>query len=295
MVEAVKTSGLRNVVAGESSISTIDGERGILSYRGIDIHELARHSTFEEVVYLLHQGSLPTRERAAGLHGAARARARRPRCPARGAARAAADHASHDHAPHRGLRAGRPRPRRGQDDGLPATARKAIRLVAQMATAGGRHRPRANGPDPVAPDAQLSPRRQLPLHAVAASGPRTSAARAMDVALILHADHEFNASTFAARVAASTLADMHGAITAALATLKGPLHGGANEAVMQMLEEIGRAGARRGVGARDAGRQAQDHGLRPRRLQDRGPARHPPARAVRSASARRRGQRKWYE
>src|SRR5207244_2111171 len=95
------------------------------------------------------------------------------------------------------------------------------------------------GRDPVPPDPALSHAANF-LYMLTGERPRPEAERAMDVALILHADHEFNASTFAARVAASTLADVHGAMTAALATLKGPLHGGANEAVMKMLEEIGR-------------------------------------------------------
>jgi citrate synthase len=98
-----------------------------------------------------------------------------------------------------------------------------------------------NGLEPVAPDATL-PHAANFLRMLKGTPPSPSAARAMDVALVLHADHEFNASTFAARVAASTLADIHGAVTAALATLKGPLHGGANEAVMRMLEAVGDPG-----------------------------------------------------
>jgi citrate synthase len=238
MVEAVKSSGLRNVVAGESSISTIDGDRGLLSYRGIDIHELARHSTFEEVVFLLHKGGLPTREHLQafkahlarerpvpdGLLSVVRAlpRTTHPMTTLRTAVSALGGFDPD-----------------GAEDSLPATSRKAIRLVTQMATVVAAIDRVRNGRTPVAPDAQLSLAANF-LYMLSGERPSPSAARAMDVALILHADHEFNASTFAARVAASTLADIHGAITAALATLKGPLHGGANEAVMQALEEIGR-------------------------------------------------------
>jgi citrate synthase len=238
MAEAVKPAGLRNVVAGESSISTIDGERGILSYRGIDIHELARHSTFEEVAYLLHKGSLPTREQLDAFRG--QLARERPIPDALLSVIRALPRTAHPMTTLRtavsalgGLDAD------ADDDGLPATSRKALRLVAQMATVVAAVDRVRNGRAPVAPDAQLSHAANF-LYMLGGERPGESAARAMDLALILHADHEFNASTFTARVAASTLADIHGALTAALATLKGPLHGGANEAVMRALEEIGR-------------------------------------------------------
>jgi citrate synthase len=125
----------------------------------------------------------------------------------------------------------------GEDHGEAARARKAIRLTAQMATAVAAIDRLRRGLEPVAPDPALSHAANF-LFMLRGTPPSPSEARAMDVALVLHADHEFNASTFAARVAASTLADIHGAVTAALATLKGPLHGGANEAVMQMLEAV---------------------------------------------------------
>jgi citrate synthase len=238
MAEAVKSAGLRNVVAGESAISTIDGERGILSYRGIDIHELARHSTFEEVVFLLHRGALPRRDELQAFR-VPLAR-ERPIPDALLSVVRALPRGTH---PMTTLRTavsalGGLDPD-AQDDGLPAAARKGLRLTAQLATVVAALDRVRNGRSPVAPDAQLSHAANF-LYMLTGERPGDAAARAMDVALILHADHEFNASTFAARVAASTLADMHGAITAALATLKGPLHGGANEAVMQALEEIGR-------------------------------------------------------
>ncbi len=238
MSGAVKQGGgLRNVVAGESRISTIDGERGILSYRGIDIHELAAHSTFEETVFLLHEGSLPTRAQLAALQ-ADLARERGVPAPVEAIARAL-PRGAHPMASLRtvvsALGALDPD---AEDETEPARVRKARRLTAQMATLVALVERVRKGLPAVAPDPGL-PHAANFLYMLTGARPSPSAARAMDVALVLHADHEFNASTFAARVAASTLADMHGAITAALATLKGPLHGGANEAVMHVLEEIG--------------------------------------------------------
>ena len=229
--------GLRNVVAGESALSSIDGERGVLAYRGIDIHALAEQSTFEEVVFLLHRGRLPGRaELADFIQALARERSVPPPAVSLLGLLPASTH------PMTSLRTlvsalGAFDPD-GNDDTPPAVARKALRLTAQMATLVALIDRTRKGKPPVPPDPGLSHAANF-LYMLTGERPRPEAERAMDVALILHADHEFNASTFAARVAASTLADIHGAITAALATLKGPLHGGANEAVMKMLEEIG--------------------------------------------------------
>ncbi|HEY2942587.1 MAG TPA: citrate synthase [Vicinamibacteria bacterium] len=239
MADSVKQgAGLRNVVAGESSICSIDGERGVLAYRGIDIHALGEQSTFEEVVFLLHRGKLPRKvELTAFTQELARERA----VPAEAIAILELFPTSTH--PMTSLRSvvsalGAFDPD-GGDDSAPANARKALRLTAQMAALVALVERVRHGRDPVPPDPALSHAANF-LYMLTGERPRPEAERAMDVALILHADHEFNASTFAARVAASTLADVHGAITAALATLKGPLHGGANEAVMKMLEEIGR-------------------------------------------------------
>ena len=238
MADTVKQgAGLRNVVAGESSISSIDGERGILAYRGIDIHALAEQSSFEEVSFLLHRGKLPTRAELAAFTQEL-ARERPVPAPTVSVLRLfpASTH------PMTSLRSavsalGAFDPD-ADDDTPPANARKALRLTAQMATVVALVERARRGRDPVAPDPSLSHAANF-LYMLTGGRPRPEAERAMDMALVLHADHEFNASTFAARVAASTLADMHGAITAALATLKGPLHGGANEAVMKTLQEIG--------------------------------------------------------
>jgi 2-methylcitrate synthase len=229
--------GLRNVAVAESAISSIDGTRGILAYRGIDIHALAEHSTFEEVVFLLHRGALPTRSQVQSFRGEL---SRQRAVPDElFSVMRALPRSSH---PMTTLRsaisaAGALDPE-AEDDSEPARQSKALRLTAQMATVVAAIERLRSGRAPVAPDPML-PHAANFLYMLTGERPGDSAARAMDVALVLHADHEFNASTFAARVAASTLADMHGAITAAIATLKGPLHGGANEAVMQMLEAIG--------------------------------------------------------
>jgi citrate synthase len=234
--EAKPAAGLRNVVAGESGISSIDGQRGVLAYRGIDIHELAERSSFEEVVFLLHRGTLPTRPQLEEL----RATLSRERAVPAGVVDLLRRLPAGTH-PMTALRTavsalGAFDPE-GNDDAEPARKRKAVRLTAQMATLVAALDRLRHGAEPVPPDPALSHAANF-LFMLTGSPPSAAAARAMDVALVLHADHEFNASTFAARVAASTLADIHGAITAALATLKGPLHGGANEAVMQMLEAV---------------------------------------------------------
>jgi citrate synthase len=229
--------GLRNVVAGESRISSIDGERGVLAYGGIDIHALAEESGFEEVVFLLHEGRLPTRSELDTLRSArAGARPVPPEVIALLRSLPATTH------PMTALRTavsalGAFDPDAGDDSGA-ACRRKARRLVAQMATLVALVDRLRRGQEPVAPEAGLSHAANF-LAMLKGKRPSAPAERALDVAFVLHADHEFNASTFAARVAASTLADVHGAITAAIATLKGPLHGGANEAVMRTLEAVG--------------------------------------------------------
>ena len=238
MAEAARAggTGLRNVVVGESGISSIDGVRGALSYRGIDIHDLAEHSTFEETAWLLHEGTLPRRGDLEA-YGAALARERTVPADVVEVVRRTSN--SHPMATLRtavsALGALDPD---GDDDGEAARVRKSRRLIAQMSTLTAIIERVRTGRPPVAPDPALGHAANF-LYMLTGVRPAPDVARAMDMALVLHADHEFNASTFAARVAASTLADVHGAITAALATLKGPLHGGANEAVMKSLEAIG--------------------------------------------------------
>jgi len=228
--------GLEGIVATTSSICYIDGDRGVLAYRGIDIHELADHSTFEETCYLLWFGKLPTRAELRDLHE--RMAAERKLDPAiikflRDAPRSAL--------PMDVLRTAvsalsfyDPDDRKNDHE---ANVAKAIRLTSQIAMIVAAYDRIRKGQPVVEPDRSLSHAANF-LLLLNGKRPSTTAARALDIALILHADHELNASTFAARVTAATLSDMHSAITSAIGALKGPLHGGANEAVFRILETI---------------------------------------------------------
>jgi citrate synthase len=232
-----RVQGLADVTAADSSICYIDGARGILSYRGIDIHELAEKSTFEEVCFLLWEGRLPRREELTAL----RAEIGRERAVSRESLSLLATLARTS-TPMDALRTSVSAladsdPDSG-DMSLPANRRKAVRLTGQMATiVAAFHRLRSG--KPVVPPDPGRTHAQDFLRMLNGETAPSAAVRALDVALVLHADHEFNASTFAARVTAATLSDMHSAITSAIGTLKGPLHGGANEAVIRMLMEIG--------------------------------------------------------
>ena len=230
------TKGLEGIVATNSSICYIDGDRGILAYRGIDIHELADNSTFEETCYLLWFGRLPKRDelnslrqRLADERHLDRAiiqllreapKTALPMDVLRTAVSALAfydpDLKSNDHE---------------------ANVRKAIRLTSQIAMIVASYDGIRKGKPVVEPDKSLSHAANF-LLMLNGEKPSPTAERALDIALILHADHELNASTFAARVTAATLADMHSAVTAAVGALKGALHGGANEAAFRLMEKI---------------------------------------------------------
>ncbi len=227
--------GLEDVVALESRICFIDGQKGRLIYRGYDIRDLAAASTFEEVAYLLWYGRLPTLAQLDELRGRLAALRELPAALAQ------------------------------QLDELPASAhpmdilRTAVsalallepdetrpgatsiggaqRLTAALPTILGRFHRRRSGGRPMEARPNLSAAAYL-LYALLDREPTELETRAVDVALILHADHELNASTFSARVTASTLSDLYSSITSAVGTLKGPLHGGANERVMELLDEI---------------------------------------------------------
>jgi len=229
--------GLENVVAADSSICYIDGERGILSYRGIDIHELADHSTFEEVCFLLWEGRLPRREELDGLRRSIGAERALPR-PMLELLSSLVPHLIPMDAVRTMVSALAETDPDVADMSLPGNRRKAVRLTGQIATMVAAHHRIRQGQSVVEPDPSLGHAEDF-LRMLNGAKPSLEAVRAFDMALVLHADHELNASTFAARVTAATLADMHSAITSAVATLKGPLHGGANEAVIRMLFEIG--------------------------------------------------------
>src|SRR5438477_1689239 len=229
-------SGLEDTVATSSEICFLDGDRGILAYCGYDIHDLARQASFEEVCYLLWHRRLPTRAELGDLQSqlaVGRAlpegvlRLMRSLPPGNGmdllrTLTSALGHYDPDAA----------------DNSPAANYRKAVRLTAQIGSLVATMGRVASGGGPIEPDPVLGHAANF-LYMLTGQRPGGLETRAFDVALILHADHELNASTFAARVAAATLTDIHSAIVGAIGALKGPLHGGANADVMRMLLEIG--------------------------------------------------------
>jgi citrate synthase len=230
-------AGLEDTVATSSAICYLDGDRGVLAYCGYDIHDLARHATFEEVCFLLWHRRLPSRAELGDLQSQLIAGRPLPEAVIRvmrslpagdgmDALRTLTSVLAH-YDPD------------VNDNSPQANYRKAVRLTAQLgslvATLG-----RVNaGGSPMSPDPVLGHAANF-LYMLTGERPSGLATRAFDVALILHADHELNASTFAARVAAATLTDLHSTIVAAIGTLKGPLHGGANADVMRLLLELGK-------------------------------------------------------
>jgi len=233
--------GLEGVVATTSSICYIDGEQGVLAYRGYDIHDLAEHSTFEEVCHLLWFGRLP---KADELKQLSRRMAEERKLDA--AILKSLQQVPKHVPPMDMLRTLVSQlsfydPEYNKND-HEANVNKAIRLTSQIAMLVANYDRTRKGKALVEPDRSLSHAANF-LLMLNGTRPSETAERALDIALILHADHELNASTFAARVTAATLSDMHSAITSAVGTLKGPLHGGANEAVFYTLMAIDKAGA----------------------------------------------------
>lgn len=233
----VAKAGLEGIVAAQSSISDVNGDEGKLIYYGYDIHDLARRSTFEEVIYLLWHGELPTSSALDQLKQQLTAEISLP-------------------APILDLIASIPRDANpmdmlrtvvsalglydpdAADNSIEANVRKAVRLTARFPTIVTTFQRVRNGMQPVEPREDLSIAGNF-LYTLRGDVPDDVATRTMDMAFVLHADHELNASTFAARVTAATLSDMYSAIASAIGTLKGPLHGGANEGVIKNLLEIG--------------------------------------------------------
>jgi citrate synthase len=232
--------GLEGVVAAVSGICYIDGDRGVLAYRGYDIHELAANSTFEETTYLLWFGKLPTRTELAAFRD--RLAQERKLDPAiiqllREAPRSAL--------PMDVLRTAVSAlsfyDAEEKINTAEANLNKCYRITSQLAMIVAAYDRIRKGKEVVAPDPAMSHAANF-LLMLNGEKPSATAERALDIALILHADHELNASTFAARVTAATLSDVHSAMTSAIGALKGPLHGGANEAVFKILEQIDREG-----------------------------------------------------
>ncbi|MCL4743050.1 MAG: citrate synthase [Phycisphaerales bacterium] len=245
MTTATPTRGLEGVIAGETEICSV--EQGALIYRGYEIHDLAEHATFEEVAFLLLVGHKPSAEELRFFKDELVAnRALPPQC---------VDY----------LRAAAPLLKQGsavpmdvlrtcvsilgntdaesQDNSPEANLRKAKRLTAKIPTIIGHMQNLIDGREIVSlntgGDAKLGHAANL-LYLMSGEKPSAEHAHVLDVSLILYAEHDYNASTFTSRVIAATLSDMHGAVTGAIAALKGPLHGGANEAAMEMLKEMRR-------------------------------------------------------
>ncbi len=241
MSTAIATKGLEGIVATTSSICWIDGDAGVLSYRGIDIHELAEHSTFEETTYLLWNGKLPTHaELTAFTAELAAARELSPKIL--DLLRAVPTSASPMEVLRTAVSLLSLYDADEKDSTHAGNLRKSFRLTSQIAMLVALFDRIRKGKPVVEADRSLSHAGNF-LWMLNGEKPSATATRAFDIALILHADHELNASTFAARVIAATLSDMHSAITGAIGALKGPLHGGANEATMKLLYAIDKAGA----------------------------------------------------
>ena len=231
------TAGLRGVVAAQSAIGDVNGEKGVLIYQGYDIHDLAENSTFEEVIFLLWNGRLPKADELADLKSQFQA---------------------NYEAPAEVIEMMRSFPKTADPMDILRTSvsaldfydieghgtdrehalKTSIKLTAQIGTLVAAWERIRTDKDIVAPDKSLSIAENF-LYMMRGEKAEADEARMMDVALILHADHELNASTFTTRVIAGTLADVYGAVTGGIAALAGPLHGGANTNVMKMLKEIG--------------------------------------------------------
>jgi citrate synthase len=232
-----KQAGLEEIVAAQTSLSDIDGQLGRLSYVGHDIHDLAEHATFEEVVYLLHHLRLPTASELEDL--AEQLASGRELSPFLADLMGTlAEQTSPMSMLRTSISAASAYDPDGWDQSAEANYRKAIRLIARTPTLIASYHRMRTGQEPIPPNPKL-PHAANFLAMLTGEEPDQEAARALDVTLVLYADHTMNASTFTARVIASTLSDMHSAITGAIAALKGPLHGGANEEAWKMIEEIG--------------------------------------------------------
>jgi citrate synthase len=231
-------AGLEGVVAGESEICYIDGYAGVLSYRGYNIHTLAEHATFEEVIWLLWKGTLPKQSELDALK--ADIFAQHAIAPEVEAFLKANLNASPMDVLRTAVSMLSLYDPTAKDMSPEANQKKATKLMAQTSTIVSSFGRLRNGETLVKPDAALSFAGNF-LYCLTGKKPDKVMEHTFDVALILHADHELNASTFAARVTAATLSDIYSSVTSAIGALKGPLHGGANEDVIRILLEVGSA------------------------------------------------------
>lgn len=235
------TRGLADVVAASTALSDVDGQAGRLFYRGYDIHDIAGRTSFEECVHLLQRGALPDRAEldtfAAELADARSIGA---------TAELLIPHVAQSGTPMEALRtlvsALSVDDVDAADGSTEGSRRKALRLVAQTPVLIAKYQAVRTGRSLPDPDPMLGVAGNFLLQ-ITGNPPSERSAQILDECLVLHADHTMNASTFAARVCAATLSDIHSAVVAAIGTLRGPLHGGANEAVMRMLQEIEASGA----------------------------------------------------
>jgi citrate synthase len=234
--EAKPKAGLEDVVAASSAICYLDGDRGVLAYYGYDIHDLARGVSFEEVCYLLWHGRLPNRAELGDLQSQLAA-ARPLSEPILRLMKQLPASDGMDTLRTLTSALGQYDPETG-DNSQAANYRKAVRLTAQLGSLVATYGRMKAGGGPIQPDPALGHAANF-LYMLTGNRPAALSVHAFDVALVLHADHELNASTFAARVAAATLTDMYSAIVGAIGALKGPLHGGANADVMRLLIDIG--------------------------------------------------------
>ena len=283
--------GLKGVYFDRSQVCFIDGRAGERLYRGYSIHDLAERSTFEETCYLLLHGELPSRDALAELDAQLKA-ARTLPAPVLDIVRAVRDAHPMDvlRTAASALAAFDP----DVDDNSPqATLRKGIRLTSQVPMLIAAHEHIRHGRAPVAPDPRLGHAANF-LHMITGREPSADAAKLMDTDMILHAEHGSNASAFTARVVAGTEANLHAAITAAIAALSGPAHGGAAENVMRMAQEIGDpANAADYVKRKRANKEAvMGFGHRVYRAED-PRARHMRAGVERLSQAM--GEPKWYQ
>lgn len=231
--------GLEGIIAAKTAISYIDGQNGRLFYQGIEINELAAHSTFEETIYLLWHGRLPTRQELAELDQELKSHRSIPRELV-----TIMQQLPKDASPMEVLRTTASAlsafTTSSSDTSHEALVSHASCLTSSLPAVVAAWARVRQGKDILEPRDDLSHAANF-LYMLNGEVPNERAARVLDIALILHADHGLNASTFAARVTASTLSDMYSSITSAIGALKGPLHGGANEQVMKMLHDVGSA------------------------------------------------------
>ena len=283
--------GLKGVYFERSPVSFIDGRAGELRYRGYSIHDLAEHSSFEETAYLLLYGDLPTAEQLQGFDADLKSARQLPE-----PIYALIDLVKHAH-PMEVLRTAVSALGAFDDDlgdsSRDATIRKGIRLSSQVPIIVTAHNRIRNGLDPIAPSTTLAHAANF-LYMINGDAPSDEAAALMDMDMVLHAEHGANASAFTARVVASTDANLHAAVTAAVAALSGPAHGGAAENVMKMAQEVGDASkAAAYVKAKRAKREAiMGFGHRVYRAED------PRARHMRAGVeqlSREMGQPQWFE